>query len=744
MCGLAGILKKNGDLGSEIEPILHTMGNQIAYRGPDDEQLFTNGSFGAVFRRLSIVDVAGGRQPLFNEDNSLMLMVNGEIYNHHDLKSRLKESHQFRTQSDCEIILHLYEEKGEDFLNDLNGMFALALWDKNKQRLILARDRLGIKPLYYTDSNQRLLFGSEIKALLAYPDCPREFDWVEALSHQHQRMYPDDFLPSFFKDINYLPAGSLLIADVPVNNITVKRYWHLTPLSVEEYRLDTRTEQDIIAGYGELLADSVKLRLMADVEVGLFLSGGIDSVSVAALASNHQQLHTFSVLSQSTFQNGDAKAGHLAAQYLNIPNHQILYSWHDNPFTPKHWKALLWLCETPLCNAEHLYKYHLHRYAKHLRPALKVILLGQGSDEFNGGYSVNYVKDYRPDLNEEQRNWSAFVNIFGDFEKDALIEKTNANLAQYGGVLRKDFLASCSRQTHYQHPWLYYFNLHLQTLQMYNLWHEDRTAAGNSIENRVPFLDHRLVEYSMKIPPQKYEAMFWDKAILRRAMQEQLPFELSQRPKCPFFHGEDVRYTRRMMFNLLTADDNALIREAFEEENGVGSPFDKMAIEGLINDIPEEPEYSMLESLLPLVNMGLLAKMAQAPIAQSHADSIGILPEIKIDNWEEQEDDLALQLAIRREKAELLDRAVAFMPGVRLLKADQTSEDNVYSYLAVDDKIEYELSEAEIEDWLAVLRRIDGQRSINDILTELNMPASKIRKHLEEALDYGILGFLEE
>jgi asparagine synthase (glutamine-hydrolysing) len=535
MCGLAGILKKNGNLGSEIEPILRTMGNQIAYRGPDDEQIFINGSFGGVFRRLSIVDVAGGRQPLFNEDNSLMLMVNGEIYNHRDLKSRLKEPHQFRTQSDCEIILPLYEEKGEDFLNDLNGMFALVLWDKRKQRLILARDRLGIKPLYYTDSKQRLLFGSEIKALLAHPDCPREFDWVEALSHQHQQMYPDDCLPSFFKDIHYLPAGSLLIADMPANNITVKRYWRLTPLSDEEYALDTRTEQEMIAGYGELLADSVKLRLMADVEVGLFLSGGIDSVSVAALASRHQKLHTFSVLSQSTFQNGDARAGHLAAKHLGMPNHQLLYSWHDNPFTPEHWKALLWLCETPLCNAEHLYKYHLHRYAKHLRPALKVILLGQGSDEFNGGYSVDYVKDYRPDLNEEERNWSAFINIFGDFEKDALIGRANANLAQYGGVLTKGFLASCSRQTHYQNPWLYYVNMYLQNLQMYNLWHEDRTAAGNSIENRVPFLDHRLVEYTMKIPPQKYEALFWDKAILRQAMKEQLPPELSQRPKCPLW-----------------------------------------------------------------------------------------------------------------------------------------------------------------------------------------------------------------
>lgn len=721
------------------------MGNQIAYRGPDDEQIFINGTFGAVFRRLAIVDVAGGRQPLFNEDNSLVLMVNGEIYNHQELKSRLKGPHQFLTQSDCEIILHLYEEQGEGFLDDLNGMFALALWDKRKQRLILARDRLGIKPLYYTDSKQRLLFGSEIKALLAYPDCPREFDWLEALSYQPlQWRSPNNPLPSFFKDIHYLPAGSLLIAELPTHQITVKRYWTLTSLSDEDYTLDTRSEQEIIDGYGELLADSVKLCLMADVEVGLFLSGGIDSVAVAALASRYQQLHTFSVLNQSTFQSGDAKAGHLAAKYLGLPNHQVLYSWHNNSFTPEHWKALLWLCETPLCDALHLYKYHLHRYAKHLRPALKVILLGLGSDEVNGGLSTNYVRVYRPDLSEEERNWSAFIGIFDDFEKDALIARGSTGLAQYGGVLTKAFLASCSQQTPFRHPWLYYVNLHWQSLQRYNFWCEDRTAAGNSIENRAPFLDHRLVEYTLKIPPKHYETLFWDKRILRQAMKPYLPLELSERPQGAFFYGEEVRYTRRMIYNLLVADDSALIREAFEA-NASHPVFDKQALDKLIKSIPEEPEYNLLESLLPLVNMGLLAKMAQAPVSQNHhrADSVELLSEVEIENWEAQADNLALQLASKREPAEL-DQRVAFTPGTRLLKVDQASEGSECSYIVMDDQIEYELPEVEMKEWLAVLRRIDGERSLNEILAELGIPASKIRKHLEEALDYGIVSLVEE
>jgi len=149
MCGFAGILKTDHlPLGPEIEPILRAMGRSIAYRGPDDEQLYQDDTLGAVFRRLSIVDVEGGRQPLFNEDRSLMLMVNGEIYNHRELRAQLKDSHQFRTASDAEVILHLYEEQGSDFLRLLNGMFALCLWDTNRRQLLLARDRMGIKPLF--------------------------------------------------------------------------------------------------------------------------------------------------------------------------------------------------------------------------------------------------------------------------------------------------------------------------------------------------------------------------------------------------------------------------------------------------------------------------------------------------------------------------------------------------------------------------------------------------------------------
>lgn len=743
MCGLAGILKRQGELPTNTPAHLQAMGRQIAHRGPDDTQIIQEPAFGAIFNRLSIVDVEGGQQPLFNEDRSLVLMVNGEIYNNDALRHRLKDHHVFQTKSDCEIILHLYEEQGPDCLSHLNGMFAMMVWDKNRQQLILARDRLGIKPLYYTCNQDRLLFGSEIKALLAHPDCPRQFDWEAALTCQTHHPNLHGQLTSFFKDIRYLHGGHLLIANLPDNTVTVRPYWTPPQLTPEQYAADRRSDAEIIAGYGDILSDAVKLRLMADVEVGLFLSGGIDSISVAAYMAEHEKYHTFSVLSQSTFQNGDVRAGHLAAKHLDLPNHQVLFSWHDNPFTPDHWKQLLWLCETPLCDAEQLYKYHLHRFAKHLRPNLKVMLLGQGSDEFNGGYGTTIINSQYPDLPEDEKNWDVFMSIMSDMEHHYWARHHHGNIATYSDILTKDFLADYCGRNAYDHAWQYHQAGYIHGLQMYNLWHEDRTASGNSIENRVPFLDHRLVEYAMRIPPQKYEAMFWDKRILRQAMTPLLPPELTERPKVPFFHGKDVRYTDRMMFDMLIADDHALIQEAFGDERGSAhAVVDCQALEKFTDSITENPEYTGMDLLLSIINMGLLAKMAKDVRPASH-DEPPTLSEIVIDDWDARKDDLALQLAIRERSADF-DKPLAFMPDVCLLKIDNDSEESRVSYISVDDQIKYELSEDEMKDWLAVLRRIDGRRSLRDILLMLSLSASSVQKYLEEALDYEILCFRDE
>ncbi len=360
MCGITGVLRRNAQpLDAAEQPILRRMARQIAYRGPDDEQIVVEGPMGMAFRRLSIVDLGGGRQPMVSEDGSLHLMVNGEIYNHRALRGELRDGHRFASESDSEIVLHLYEERGPEALELLNGMFAIALWDARRRRLLLARDRLGIKPLYYHLSRQRLIFGSEIKAVLAHPDCPRELDWQSALEHQQTEYLdiPERRPRSFFRGVEYLPAGHRLLFDLGSQELGVEPYWDLCPLSQDEYAADQRTSDEIVDGYRDLLEDSVRLRLMADVELGVFLSGGLDSTAVTEIAAREQKFHTFTVLSQSTLANGDAKAAYDVTRELGLPNHQVRFEWHDLPFAPDDWKRLLWLLETPLCQAEQLYKY---------------------------------------------------------------------------------------------------------------------------------------------------------------------------------------------------------------------------------------------------------------------------------------------------------------------------------------------------------------------------------------------------
>jgi asparagine synthase (glutamine-hydrolysing) len=738
MCGFAGILNFHHPLRKEeIAPILHSMGDQIAYRGPDDEQLFCDQSIGMVFRRLSIVDLVGGVQPMSNEDDSLMLVLNGEIYNHEELKPLLKDQHHFKSRSDCEIVLHLYEEMGVDFLLHLNGMFSLALWDRRNRKLILARDRLGIKPLYYSINKERVLFGSEIKALMPYPDCPREYDWEHALSGSNHNHAAQDFtIHSYFKGIENLPGGKYLVVDLQGQSIEEKCYWRLSPLTMEEYADDQRSDQEIIDGYREVLEDSVRLQLMADVELGLFLSGGIDSVVVALIASRYQKFHTFSVLSQSTFKNGDARAAHVAAKYLGLQNHQVQYPWHNHTFDSSYWKKLLWTCETFECGAEQLYKSELHRYAKHHRPGLKIILTGQGSDEFNGGY-VNQFIDMGPEYVEDKdRNWKSFERSLSHLEKDQLL-RAAPGLGYFSRCINKGFIASVVNQPLWNHPWFYYGNRSLRSLQMYNLWHEDRISAGNHIENRVPFLDHRLVEYTMRVPPAKYDPLFWNKNVLRSAFKDALPEELAQRPKCPFFHGPDERYTNRMMYNILISDDRALIREAFGETGTHHEVIDRSAIEKMLAFVPDDPAYGDVPDLLKLTNMALLEKMAmkaafKKPVVFSDT---AVLDSIQVSNWDAEEDAIAATLSIRRQAIDL-DAKVALRPEVTFLKGVPAGW-----FLAVDEAIKYCLDEAENKDWIEVLQQINGERSINSIVAELNMPASRIRKNLEEAMDYNIIQF---
>ncbi|KAF6627794.1 asparagine synthase (glutamine-hydrolyzing) [Paenibacillus sp. EKM208P] len=737
MCGIAGVVRLDGtSLSQNVDTILQNMAEEISYRGPDDEQFFIKGPLGFAFRRLSIVDINGGKQPLTNEDGTIVLIANGEIYNSTELRAKLSSRHQYKTNSDCEIILHLYEEKGIDLLQDLIGMYAFALWDSRKQKMFIARDRFGIKPLFFTANRERLVFASEIKSLMKYPDCPRSLDWNKALTDPWLSGYTATDLSdpsSFFEGIEHLPAGCAVEVDVKKGSWKQIRYWDL--LANNNQSFAELSDQEIINYYANLLEDSVQKCLQSDVEIGLFLSGGIDSASIAAITSERQNIHTFSVLSQSTLTNEDAKYAHITAKYLGLPNHQVLFHWDENDFEPNHWRKLLWLCESPLCGPEQLYKFHLHRYARSVCPDLKVILTGQGSDEFNGGYSSVLAPAW-------ENNWEGFTKNLNRLEMGRYMSNLPSKLFVWEehfeqSPLSEKFILSKSSEVRRESSWEAYILTKFRDIQMYNCWLEDRIAAGNSIENRVPFLDHRIVEFALSIPSARRKGLFWDKKLLRSGIQNRLPSELYKRSKVPFFYGEDARFTLRMMLDLLLKQKSVLLEEAVASSK-FSDFIDTDAFFSIAQQLSQDPEVTNMEYFLRIVNMGLLQHMVeQTNVKYEDSDNFIILSNHPIENWEKNEEEIHLKLSKRREAIKLEDIPL-FAPEVFLMQRDDIQKDN-HAYLVVDNHLTYALSEDEAGQWLRVLRKINGEQSLKEILSDLDITESEIRKFLEEAIDFGVI-----
>jgi asparagine synthase (glutamine-hydrolysing) len=375
MCGINGIaLSSRADRRLD-ESLLERMRDVIAHRGPDDQGIFIDGRIGLGHRRLSIIDVAGGHQPMTNEDGSLQITYNGEIYNHQDFRPFLEaRGHRYKTHCDTETILHLYEEYGEACVEHLRGMFAFAIWDRNKHELFIARDRLGVKPLYYTHTpDGSLYFGSEIKTLLvALAGKPQiNFSALPDYLANHAPSGED----TLFKGIKRLLPGHTLTWQDP--HLRVQSYWDVSFSKQESQGSD----EDLIAEWGDLFREAVRLRLMADVPLGMFLSGGIDSSAIAAVMStlNSDPIKTFSVAFHEREAN-ELSYARLIAERYKTDHHEVLLG-PDEFFEllPR----LVWHEDEPLAHPSSVALYCVSRLASR---HVKVVLTGEGSDELLAGY----------------------------------------------------------------------------------------------------------------------------------------------------------------------------------------------------------------------------------------------------------------------------------------------------------------------------------------------------------------------
>jgi asparagine synthase (glutamine-hydrolysing) len=615
MCGIAGYVNLDGrPLAPEsAAPILAAMGDALHHRGPDDTQFMLWENVGFVFKRLSIVDVAGGGQPFETAGGAVSAMVNGEIYNHREIRANLAHARMLRTQSDCEVIPYLYLERELALFDAANGMFAVALLDRHKRRLLLARDRLGVKPLFYcvSDDSRLLVFASELKGLFAHPAAPRVFDWDAMMPERR----PGDAAPSAFrtgfKGIESVPAAGLVDVDLVRGSIAIKEYWRLPP---RDEPSELRPSSYYVDTYGALLEDSVRLRLMADVGYGLFLSGGVDSSTIAAIAARAGAFPTFSVLSRSTVGSGDAAAAHDVASALKLPNYQVLFDETNLVVSPEDWRRILWHCEMPHTSAEQLFKFYLHAFAHERYPGLKVMLLGQGGDEFNGGY-LSLV------LGREVHSSPDDWRVAG--------ERLRApHLAQFGAApgsdpsrpgapvsesLRRGFVPRIGIRSPARSTWDLYVECFRENLALH-LWHEDRTAAAHSIENRVPFLDYRLVEFLARVPVEHHGALFVNKQILRRAAERLLPEQFAWRPKGYFFYGPQEEHVFRMMYAILQRNRGELIEQALAGSRRTNGPLEADPLRGYYAEVGRDPACRGIGPLISLVNMGLLADMADRQV----------------------------------------------------------------------------------------------------------------------------------
>jgi len=525
--------------------LLTRMTDKLVHRGPDSAGYFVDHSVALGFRRLSIIDLESGDQPIYNEDGSLVLMCNGEIFNYLELKKVLiKKGHSFRTKSDVEVLLHLYEEHGVDFLDKLNGQFAFVIYDLKNRRLLLARDHFGINPLYYTTANGLFIFSSEIKAILEHPQVPREVD----LTGLDQTLsFPGLVSPrTMFKGIQSLRSGNYIIFEN--GNIAVKEYWDLDypPLSAG---FISKSENEYVDELKDLLTRSVKYRLQSDVPVGFYLSGGLDSSLIGALISQvapDTRRHSFSIgftdedISETKYQR-------LMAEVTRSIHKEIIFDWSE---IAERLTQMIYHCECPVRESYNTCSLALSAAAKNA--GVKVILTGEGADELFAGY-VGYRFDSFRDRESKSYDLETALEdelrerLWGDkdffYEKDhhALREVKQALYSAGVNELYREF--DCLnhglinkerlRGRHPVHQRSYLdFKLRLSDHLISD--HGDRMTLANSVEGRYPFLDIDLVEFSTRIPPDLKLRNYIEKYVLKRVAEDLLPREIVKREKFGF------------------------------------------------------------------------------------------------------------------------------------------------------------------------------------------------------------------
>jgi len=548
MCGICGIVNIDGqpvDLA-----LLKDMTNLMRHRGPDDEGIYNYKNMGVGVRRLSVIDLSTGHQPICNEDESVWVVQNGEIYNFRSLRNETEsKGHVYKTESDTEVIVHLYEEYGDNFVTKLNGMFSICLWDKRKEKLILVRDRIGIKPLFYFVDNKRLIFASEIKSILKNSSIVREIN-MDALAYYLTYKYSPAPL-TMIKDIVKLLPGHMLIYEK--GKLAISQYWDF------EYSKTTESGPDYLELLHGVLKESIQRHLISDVPLGLFLSGGIDSSILLAIINElvDEPVKTFCITFEDEYCD-ESRYARMVADQFRTDHHELIVKPDTIDILPK----LIWHLDEPLGDSCVLPTYYLSKFA---REYVTVVLSGDGGDELFAGYD-RYRREKFTSIfcripKWIQRSVLGPATNFPQLERKAkLIDKS---LALPLEKRYKFWMENISEEANYRlinnnisninssDIVLNYFeecdvteNLKKMLyvdLKSYLpddlLFKVDRMSMANSLEVRVPFLDKKVMEFSASLPTKLKLKGFGTtktKYLLRKYLQGRLPADIHKRKKQGF------------------------------------------------------------------------------------------------------------------------------------------------------------------------------------------------------------------
>ena len=563
MCGIAGFFNFQTSKQDQSKAILIRMLTRIKHRGPDQSGIYLSNSIGLGSVRLSVLDLNTGTMPISNSDDSLWIVFNGEIFNHIELRKELEsKNHKFTTNSDTEVVVHLYEEYGPEFVHKLNGQFSIAIWDKNNEELFLARDRVGIRPLYYTEVGKTLVFASEIKSMLEFPDFKPKLS-AKAIS-EYFTFWTSLSPHTVFEDVYEVRPGSYMIINEHSKKTTT--YWELPLYKPNEYKF---TEiEEAAKEFETIFADAIKLRLKADVQVAAYLSGGLDSSVTTSFIKeiSPNNLQTFSIgftdkdYDESSYQN-------IAADYFKTEHQSIVCGPND---IADSFKDVVWHSEAPLLRTAPV---PMSLLAKSVRNQnIKVVITGEGADELLGGYNIFkeakirrfWAKDpaskYRPLLLKKLYPYlpqmkNANNNVLKMFFGYKLLETASPvyshllrwnNTSRINNYLSKDYrdaigdynpIAEIEQK----------FDERLKGLDSLAKaqWIEinifmsgyllssqgDRMGMAHSIEGRYPFLDHRVIEFCMSLHPDLKLNGLNEKYLLKKLMKDRLPDVILNRPK---------------------------------------------------------------------------------------------------------------------------------------------------------------------------------------------------------------------